>query len=914
MGLYERDTAMASMQGLLAEAVGGKGRVAMVTGVVATGKSELLHAFAEQALERGALPLVASATRAESDLPLGVLGQLFQNAPLQEDVRALAADLLREGAQMASPAKGESFEQVDAQIVHSLCAVLLSLAERHPLAIVVDDVHLADRASLLCLSYLVRRARYSPLMAVFGQADYRPHTHGFFATEMLRQPHCTPVRLGPLSYDAVVSMAAEHLGEAAAEAVAPDWYALSGGNPLLLRGLIEDFGTSGGAPAERYGEAVLSCLHRADPALLQVAGWLAVLDDPELLQRLVDADGTTVAQATRWLETAGLLESGHYRAGIARETVLAELGDEMRRSVHRRAAELLHLEGADDVAIAEHLVGADATDLPWAVPVLEAAALHRLDDGFVDEAVDYLKLAWRCCTDERRRTTIATLLMRAEWRINPSTPAEHIAELTDALHNGTLRGSDAVVLARALLWHGKVDDACQVLEHLKESGDTEPQTVAELVGTRLWLRASAPPLLAHVNRATTEQNKEAVLPVRVSRRLEAINALTSVLTRGPRERTLATVERILHSSRLDEMSMDTVESALLALTYGGWPDKAAPWCDAFIEEAQSRSAPARRARLTAIRAEIAMRRGDLETAASSARLALELIPPASWGVTVGSPLANLMLASTAMGQYDQALAQVNTAVPEAMLRTRFGLHYLHARGRYHLAVDHPAAALRDFRFCGELMGEWEMDTPGFIAWRADAAEALIRMGEHDEARALVEEQLSRCGPMASRTQGIALRLLAATSELRHRPMLLRQSTDRLQACGDRYELARSLFDLTEAFHSVGEFRRAGIIASRTRILAQECGAQPLSQALAGDGSAAADGQNAEISKVVAILSDAERRVAGLASVGYTNREIAAKLFITVSTVEQHLTRIYRKLGITQRSDLPTDLELSPAVR
>ncbi|MEV8017880.1 helix-turn-helix transcriptional regulator [Streptomyces sp. NPDC086554] len=37
--------------------------------------------------------------------------------------------------------------------------------------------------------------------------------------------------------------------------------------------------------------------------------------------------------------------------------------------------------------------------------------------------------------------------------------------------------------------------------------------------------------------------------------------------------------------------------------------------------------------------------------------------------------------------------------------------------------------------------------------------------------------------------------------------------------------------------------------------------------------------------------------------GRTNSEAAAELFVTVSTVEQHLTRIYRKLGIKQRSDL-----------
>jgi DNA-binding CsgD family transcriptional regulator len=48
-------------------------------------------------------------------------------------------------------------------------------------------------------------------------------------------------------------------------------------------------------------------------------------------------------------------------------------------------------------------------------------------------------------------------------------------------------------------------------------------------------------------------------------------------------------------------------------------------------------------------------------------------------------------------------------------------------------------------------------------------------------------------------------------------------------------------------------------------------------------------------------------VAALAAEGYTNREISGRLFITVSTVEQHLTRIYRKLNVTRRTELPASL-------
>ncbi|WP_455769132.1 helix-turn-helix domain-containing protein [Kitasatospora purpeofusca] len=56
-----------------------------------------------------------------------------------------------------------------------------------------------------------------------------------------------------------------------------------------------------------------------------------------------------------------------------------------------------------------------------------------------------------------------------------------------------------------------------------------------------------------------------------------------------------------------------------------------------------------------------------------------------------------------------------------------------------------------------------------------------------------------------------------------------------------------------------------------------------------------------------VLSRAELRVAELAARGRTNRQIAHELFLTVSTVEQHLTSSYRKLGVKRRADLPVYL-------
>jgi len=51
------------------------------------------------------------------------------------------------------------------------------------------------------------------------------------------------------------------------------------------------------------------------------------------------------------------------------------------------------------------------------------------------------------------------------------------------------------------------------------------------------------------------------------------------------------------------------------------------------------------------------------------------------------------------------------------------------------------------------------------------------------------------------------------------------------------------------------------------------------------------------------LTPAELRVAELAASGLTNRDVAAKLFISPKTVDSNLARIYRKLGISSRAEL-----------
>ena len=59
------------------------------------------------------------------------------------------------------------------------------------------------------------------------------------------------------------------------------------------------------------------------------------------------------------------------------------------------------------------------------------------------------------------------------------------------------------------------------------------------------------------------------------------------------------------------------------------------------------------------------------------------------------------------------------------------------------------------------------------------------------------------------------------------------------------------------------------------------------------------------------FTESERRVAELAASGLTNRDVAARLFMSPKTVEAHLSRVYRKLGIRSRAELGARMSDQP---
>jgi DNA-binding CsgD family transcriptional regulator len=924
MTLVERDHQLLALDKLMTAAIAGHGRIVAVRGAVGTGKTALLRASVRSAKERGALVLKSSGSRLEQPLSFGVLGQLFQSATLPAELSDGVSKLLHDGAVMSLiNALGTPVaEEVTAHMLHDLCRALLAAATQRPLAIVVDDAHYADALSVRCLSYVATRIERSPMLLVYSESEV-PASGPAFPAGLAGREIWHRIDLAPLSQNGTRRALAE-LSPAlpvGADAVA---HRLTGGNPVLLHALAEDgrLATVATDTTPATNTAMRRFLARLSLAERTVAHRLAVLgpDAPTgLLGRLVGTDSDTVAVACRTLTAAGVLADGWFRDPALAMTALAELPLSERASLRVCAAALLRDVNAAPVAVARQLVAAaDLHDgmhgcVPaWAVPALSRAASQAERAGDLPFAIRCLQAALDAAEGDRQRATCQAALARAEWRADPMLAMRHLPELTEAIHADLLDHRQALPSINWLVWFGHVEQAAELMGHLHRARVTDPADVQRMSSTRLWLASLYPAQAGQAWQGPGGPDEQNSTALTLNPMLHAARLFTEALAVGADDRLIAEVEKILHGCDVHEHTLQMVV-ALMALVYGERLDVAAVWCDALMRNVEGKGAPLQQAILTAVRAEIAVLQGDMPRAERWARTALDLIPPASWGVVIGVPLASLLRARAAMGRHREAAEYLRTPVPEAMFQTVIGVHYLRARSLYFQSTGRHSAALLDYRSCGELLARWNIEAPAFAPWRSDTAVSCLWLGRLEEARRLAEEQLALTRPTQQRTRGISLRVLAATRPLDERAALLDEAITTLRACGDRLELAQALVDLADMHRRMG---RSAPAAVREAVeLCSACGVPtpgPTGPDQAADPARydvpglrqAPDPRPAEhLHTAPDKLSEAERRVAELAAAGHTNRQIADQLFVTVSTVEQHLTKTYRKLRVSRRTQL-----------
>ncbi len=182
--------------------------------------------------------------------------------------------------------------------------------------------------------------------------------------------------------------------------------------------------------------------------------------------------------------------------------------------------------------------------------------------------------------------------------------------------------------------------------------------------------------------------------------------------------------------------------------------------------------------------------------------------------------------------------------------------------------------------------------------------ALLALDRGAEARELAKEELEVAAAGAlPRRSAIALRTLAATDEKR-REALLTEAVEVLEGSEARLELAAALVDLGAEIRRRNRKSGSREPLMRGMDLANDCGAEPLADRAKTELRASGMRVRRTALSGPESLTDSERRVADLAVEGKTNREIAGELFVTVKTVEVHLSNSYRKLGVSGRRQLP----------
>ncbi|MGW6294031.1 AAA family ATPase, partial [Streptomyces sp. NPDC055058] len=436
--LLERESALARTTAALRRAANGQGSLMVVRGPMGAGRSAFLESLAALTHEQGILLLRAQASAAEEQFRLGVVRQLVDSlrglAP-PEQITALlrrAADSLPRGTSPANDPTGRPpwSALTWQQAPRWLAALLNALTEDRTVVLMVDDLQWADIDSLQALTLpLAQRARKRILFVLSvlpgDVRGNRQHVRDLLApleraeertaAEHPDQPagetHDQTLELSSLGLSSVRLLVEKALGDTADAVFVDTVAARTGGNPLLLRTVLDeahylrlrptaaDAAVAATLRPERVRQRLGAFLRSQPDHVRRTAYALTVLGpaaDARFAARLAEIDSTGLTEAIDVLRRAGLADPHACR--LTSGTVLRDLLEENmpveeRTAMRGVAAELLHRTGHPAELAAEQLMGAISLRGPEAVRILRTAADSALHRGSPRDAARYLRRA-----------------------------------------------------------------------------------------------------------------------------------------------------------------------------------------------------------------------------------------------------------------------------------------------------------------------------------------------------------------------------------------------------------------------------------------------------------------------------------------------------------------------------------------
>ena len=276
----------------------------------------------------------------------------------------------------------------------------------------------------------------------------------------------------------------------------------------------------------------------------------------------------------------------------------------------------------------------------------------------------------------------------------------------------------------------------------------------------------------------------------------------------------------------------------------------------------------------------------------------------------GPPAFHVALVEASRGEIDYArtLAGQGVELAEAQGDSFYAAVCRWVLGLVELSIDDPAAALRWLDPVANMLQDGGIGEPGAFPFTPDLIEAWAATGQLDRADgrlAWLREAARRLDhPWARITAGraeAALRLAQRdpATAVAAVAAVIPEARER----GLPFELGRCLLALGTAQRKARQRRDAAATLDEAAAVFDSLGAQRWEALATAQRARLAPGPGST-------LTPTERRVADLVAAGHSNPEIAATLYVSVKTVEANLTRIYRKLGVRSRTQLPSALRRS----
>ena len=928
--LLEREGDLAALRALVQDSLEGVGGFVVIEGSAGIGKTRLLAEARGIGALKGARVLSARGGDLEQDFAFGIVRQLFEpllasvpvdeRAELLADAAGLAAPIFDESALRAPPGPGG----VAFAILHGLYWLAANVASAQPTLLVVDDLHWADAPSLRAIVHLVRRLEGLPLLLAVGTRPPEQSEQAALLAELITDPAAVVLRPRALSRESVVALTEDMFSAEPDAQFCAASHEVTGGNPLYLRALLTTLAAEGVAPTaesavrvrqvgpEPVARAValrLSRLPQQAGALARAVAVLGQGPQPEIAAALADLDRSEALVASAALLRSELLQlqpTLDFTHPVVRTAIYEAMGPVERGEAHRRAADLLRDAAAESEQIAAHLLLVAPAADPLVGVVLRKAARRAITRGAAETSITYLRRALSEPPAPAERSDVLWELGLAESLVDVLAAADHLLEALETVEDPLRYGERALQCGRVLLYADRHDEAIETLASGAARMVYENRALREQLQAALIISAWLAPALYPKARELLRELRE-LGPDRIATpEILTVLAYDKMLRALDREQVVSMTQKALQLGPLEGAGSLQFYPANV-FGFAGDLRATAIIDDIVAAGRQHGDVVTVMAGVTS-RAALRMKFGDLRGAEADAQEGLSLAEQ------VGSPLVVLFAAACLadvhieQGHHEESqlvLSRVDlgTRAPD---RAQYVLSYaLNARGRIRLEQRRPEEALADFLAQGRIVEALEIENPEPAwFWRSSAATALHVLGHDDEARKFVLEELEtarRWG--APRAIGIGLRTLGLIEGGSEGERRLREALDILAPSAAHLEHAKALIELGGALRRRNKRNEGRELLRRGADLAHHCGAP----ALVGRANEELAATGARPRKTLVSgrdsLTASERRVAQLAVKDLTNKEIAQELFVTVKTVEVHLSHAYRKLGIASRQQL-----------